>query len=190
MTDAQQLPVGTRVRILDPESTVDDYGTVVAHSADPFLHGHPQCCCAPHMVKLDDGDTLEYCRAQLEDVTPLVTFESEDLKAGAHPRQWELGCPVYHLGAEQSFVVRTAHYASYKGWIYGLSPIGDLEVCMDARESVLRPYSESHGLTITREQLDAWAEHRLSDADLKRLAECIPNSSIPDAIAEIVAGWD
>lgn len=43
---------------------------------------------------------------------------------------------------------------------------------------------------ITREQLESWAGRPLSEDDLDRLDDAIPNSSIPEAIGEIVAGMD
>ncbi|WP_018685335.1 hypothetical protein [Actinokineospora enzanensis] len=43
---------------------------------------------------------------------------------------------------------------------------------------------------ITHEQLEAWAGRPLTDLDLDRLDVAIPNSSIPAAIGEIVAGLD
>lgn len=46
------------------------------------------------------------------------------------------------------------------------------------------------GVFLTREQLEAWAGRRLSDDDLGRLDEAIPNSSIPEAIDAIVASFD
>ena len=41
---------------------------------------------------------------------------------------------------------------------------------------------------ITREQIECWAGRTLTDDEISRLDDCIPNSSIPDAIADIVAG--
>ncbi|MEU7905863.1 hypothetical protein [Actinoplanes sp. NPDC049118] len=41
---------------------------------------------------------------------------------------------------------------------------------------------------ITREQVECWAERALTDDEVSRLDDCIPNSSIPDAVADIVAG--
>lgn len=43
---------------------------------------------------------------------------------------------------------------------------------------------------ITREQLESWAGRPLDEDDLDRLDDAIPNSSVPDAIGEIVAGMD
>lgn len=45
-------------------------------------------------------------------------------------------------------------------------------------------------ITLTRSQLEEWAGRPLSGADLDRLASAIMHSSIPDAINEIVAGFD
>lgn len=44
------------------------------------------------------------------------------------------------------------------------------------------------GITLTREQLEKWAGPLTTDA-LARLGRDIPDSSIPDAISEIVAGY-
>ncbi len=43
-------------------------------------------------------------------------------------------------------------------------------------------------VNITREQLECWAGRGLSDAEVATLDDCMPNSSIPDAVADIVAG--
>lgn len=45
-------------------------------------------------------------------------------------------------------------------------------------------------ITLTRSQLEEWADRPLSGGDLDRLASAIVHSSIPDAINEIVAGFD
>lgn len=44
-----------------------------------------------------------------------------------------------------------------------------------------------HSVTITREQLEAWAGCKLADAEVDAIDDAIPNSSIPDAINEITA---
>ena len=190
MTDHQQLPVGTRVRVLDSE--FDDYGTVVGHSGGPHLHDNHARSTSPHDVRLDnhDGLCIEVDRPQIEDVTPLITFETDGHNPGAPDPEWELGTPTYHLGDRRTYVVRTAHYARRKGWVYGLSSIGEDKVCMHAFPSVLRPYTQAPGLSLPRVWLEASAGCRLSDRDIERLDRCIPDSSIPDAVAGIVAGWD
>jgi len=43
---------------------------------------------------------------------------------------------------------------------------------------------------ITLTQAQAWAGRTLTDADLANLAQAIPDSSIPDALGEIIAGMD
>jgi hypothetical protein len=43
-------------------------------------------------------------------------------------------------------------------------------------------------IVLTADQIAEWAGGRLSEQDLRRLADCIPRSSIPDSIGEIVAG--
>lgn len=52
------------------------------------------------------------------------------------------------------------------------------------------PAAEPLTVTITREQIECWAGRRLSDDEIARLDDCIPNSSIPDAIGEIVAQFE
>lgn len=52
--------------------------------------------------------------------------------------------------------------------------------------------TEQDGILLTREQLESWANYpgepvKLSDETVARLAEAIPNSSIPEAIAAIVS---
>lgn len=42
------------------------------------------------------------------------------------------------------------------------------------------------GITLTRDQLEAWAGHDLTDEQVEQLDIAIQFSSIPDAIAEIV----
>lgn len=44
------------------------------------------------------------------------------------------------------------------------------------------------GITLTRHQLEAWAGRTLTDDEVGRLDDAIPNSSIPDAVAEISFG--
>lgn len=46
------------------------------------------------------------------------------------------------------------------------------------------------GIIITREQIEAWAGRSLTDDELDRLDECIPHSSIPDAIDTIVSSFE
>lgn len=42
---------------------------------------------------------------------------------------------------------------------------------------------------ISSDQASAWAGRPLTAEDLERLDACIPNSSIPEAIGDIVEGW-
>ena len=42
------------------------------------------------------------------------------------------------------------------------------------------------GITLSRDQLEAWARRPLSDDEVEAIEECVPNSSIPDAI-EVIA---
>lgn len=41
-------------------------------------------------------------------------------------------------------------------------------------------------ITLTREQLECWAGRTLTSDEIARLDECIPMSSIPEAIGQIV----
>lgn len=41
------------------------------------------------------------------------------------------------------------------------------------------------GITITRDQLETWVGHELTDDQVDDIGECVPNSSIPQAIASI-----
>jgi hypothetical protein len=50
----------------------------------------------------------------------------------------------------------------------------------------IRP-GEPHTVTITREQLENWAGRALADDEVDTLDSCIPDSSIPEAIATIAA---
>lgn len=59
------------------------------------------------------------------------------------------------------------------------------------------PYGEScmcscHavGITLTRDQLESWAGRELTDDEVETLDTVLPESSIPEAIGEIVRGWD
>ena len=67
--------------------------------------------------------------------------------------------------------------------------IGYHEECSD-------PYGEScmcscHalGITLTRDQLEAWAGRALTDEEVEDLDRDIPNSSVPEAISTIVDFW-
>lgn len=43
----------------------------------------------------------------------------------------------------------------------------------------------SEGIYLTREQVEAWVGHPLTLGELADIEECVPNSSIPDAIETI-----
>lgn len=47
------------------------------------------------------------------------------------------------------------------------------------------PSGERPGITLTRDQLEAWATRALSDEQVEQIEEAIPNTSIPDAIVAI-----
>jgi hypothetical protein len=47
------------------------------------------------------------------------------------------------------------------------------------------PDEEEKGITLTRDQLNAWSGFDLTDDQVEELEEAIPNSSIPEAIAMI-----
>lgn len=49
---------------------------------------------------------------------------------------------------------------------------------------------ENAGIVLTRKELEAWAGRKLSGEDVARLAASVRWSSIPDAIAAIVAEFD
>ncbi|AGB26990.1 hypothetical protein Mycsm_06887 (plasmid) [Mycobacterium sp. JS623] len=38
------------------------------------------------------------------------------------------------------------------------------------------------GITLSRDQLEAWARRPLSDEEVEAIDDCLPNSSIPEAI--------
>ncbi len=42
---------------------------------------------------------------------------------------------------------------------------------------------------VTRDQLEAWAGRELTDEEVTRLDDAIPNSSIPDAVEAIVGSF-
>jgi hypothetical protein len=43
---------------------------------------------------------------------------------------------------------------------------------------------------LTRDQLESWAGRELTDDEVETLDTVLPESSIPEAIGEIVRGWD
>lgn len=45
---------------------------------------------------------------------------------------------------------------------------------------------QNHTITITRDQLECWAGRPLTEEEVDRLDEALPDSSIPEAIATIV----
>lgn len=53
-----------------------------------------------------------------------------------------------------------------------------------------RPETMNRLELITREQAESWAGRALSDDELERLSDAIPNSSIPDAVDTIVSSWE
>lgn len=59
------------------------------------------------------------------------------------------------------------------------------------RESVLDEIANDSqpGVTLSRDQLEVWAGRELTDDEVDRLEEDIPNSSIPKAIATIVGSF-
>ena len=52
-------------------------------------------------------------------------------------------------------------------------------VASDARPTVI----------ITRDQIECWAGRELTDDEVSTLDDCIPQSSIPDAVGDIVASF-
>jgi hypothetical protein len=57
-------------------------------------------------------------------------------------------------------------------------------------DAMNRRFRERYPKLITREQVESWAGRALSDDELERLSDAIPNSSIPDAVDTIVSSWD
>ncbi len=52
-------------------------------------------------------------------------------------------------------------------------------------KSPATPADDRPGITLTRDQLEAWATRTLTDEQIEQMEEAIPNSSIPDAIGGI-----
>ncbi len=52
------------------------------------------------------------------------------------------------------------------------------------------PEQERAGVTLTRDQLESWAGRALSDEEVEALDTHISLSSIPEAVAEMIQGWD
>jgi len=48
---------------------------------------------------------------------------------------------------------------------------------------------QQHAIVLTARELSTWAGRTLTEDELERLAECIEHSSIPEAVATIVAGF-
>lgn len=48
----------------------------------------------------------------------------------------------------------------------------------------------AHAITLTDGELNEWAGRTLTPDEVRRLARCIPHSSIPQAIATIVGSWE
>lgn len=85
----------------------------------------------------------------------------------------------------QTFTVHAADIASAL-YIWRQSyAVGTGKYSIDDVASVA-PASRSDGVFLTREQLEAWTGYPLTDEEISRLDECIPHSSIPDAVSTIV----
>ena len=128
---------------------------------------------------LDNSDT------ETDEVRGAVCMELRDL---GHP---DLADEVGGWGDEQfraTFPDATEDDADQAAWQFaakqtrgeriGRALIADAQRTQDRHEQ--RP-----GLTITRAQIEEWAGP-LTDEQVKRLAACVPGSSIPDAIGSIV----
>lgn len=50
--------------------------------------------------------------------------------------------------------------------------------------------TDAASITITREQIERWTRRTLTDDEIARLLAAIPNSSIPEAIADIVTQFE
>lgn len=65
--------------------------------------------------------------------------------------------------------------------------IGYHDECSDQYGESCRCTCHALGITLTRDQLEAWAGRELTDEEVYLLDEAIPNSSIPDSVGVIVA---
>lgn len=66
--------------------------------------------------------------------------------------------------------------------------IGWHEECSDPNGYDCMCSCHALGITLTREQLEAWAGRELTDEEVEALDTAIPESSIPEAIATITEG--
>ena len=81
-------------------------------------------------------------------------------------------------------------------WVMGYSEddakdraIGKQSVLDAAKPVPVVEPEERIGITLTRDQLEAWAGRALTDEEVEDLDRDIPNSSIPEAISTIVDFW-
>ena len=68
--------------------------------------------------------------------------------------------------------------------------MGSHDECSDQYGESCMCSCHALGITLTRDQLESWAGRALSDEEVETLDIAIPESSIPQAVAEIVSGWD
>lgn len=68
--------------------------------------------------------------------------------------------------------------------------IGWHEECSDAYGEECMCSCHALGITLTRDQLESWAGRELTDDEVEHLDTHIGESSIPEAVGEIVRGWD
>lgn len=72
----------------------------------------------------------------------------------------------------------------------GLEPVKPEHLAAVPGMEAVKPEQERAGVTLTRDQLESWAGRALSDEEVEDLDTAIPDSSIPEAVAEIVHGWN
>lgn len=84
--------------------------------------------------------------------------------------------------------------AEIKAWLRDHGPEGELSeaLAIEFPNELGEVMDEVMGDTestelITRDQVESWLGHKLTDEDYDRLEQAIPNSSIPDAIRTIVS---
>lgn len=68
--------------------------------------------------------------------------------------------------------------------------IGYHEECSDRYGDECKCSCHADGITLTRDQLESWAGRALTDEEVQWLDGNISLSSIPEAIENMVSGWD
>ncbi|WP_329431028.1 hypothetical protein OG339_48585 (plasmid) [Streptosporangium sp. NBC_01495] len=155
----------------DPTFTIQDFTEVdaVLRSAQAALSDHPL-----HHPAIDALSV--YDTSPEDDADIVVTLDVSGLRLTTEP----IGIGIFRLANRTPGepVIRAV--------------IGELLLHRDRLLSNLTaataPTQEPLGVVLTREQLEEWAGRPLTDDDVALLDDCIPNSSIPDAVGDIVAG--